>query len=63
MKSRSLTVLISLLSLVLLAPLVPGCGGDSAPVPSEKPQAQVQKEQEDIMRKEYGPGVDKAKKH
>lgn len=62
MKSRSLSLFVSLVSLVMLAPLAPGCDGETAPTPTDKKPEQLQKEQQDIMRKEYGPGVDKARK-
>ncbi|MDG3008056.1 hypothetical protein [Paludisphaera mucosa] len=64
MKTRPLSAaLLSLAATILLAPLVPGCGGEAPPPPMDASKIEdLQKKQQEIISKEYGPNVGKAAK-
>jgi hypothetical protein len=58
--------ILGLATALLLTPLVPGCDGDAEPPPmAAEDLAEVQKKQQEIISKEYGPRAGKtaAKKH
>lgn len=64
MKTRPLSAaLLSTVAVILLAPLMPGCGGDDAPKPIDATKIEeLQEKQKEIFAKEYGPGAVKTAK-
>ncbi|AMV40553.1 hypothetical protein [Planctomyces sp. SH-PL62] len=64
MKNRSASASAAMLALataLLLAPLVPGCGGEAEPPPIQADDLEaLQKKQQEIIQKEYGPKAGKS---
>ncbi len=60
MKTRSDFTKLRIVPALFIGAAVVGCGGDSEPVPvSAKEFPEVQQKQQDILKREYGPGAGK----
>ncbi|WP_165251102.1 hypothetical protein [Paludisphaera soli] len=61
MKNRPVSAaLLGLATAILLVPLAPGCDGDAEPPPmAAEDLAEVQKKQQEMIAKEYGPKAGK----